>query len=111
MPSKRKIVPQRGRVYLAPLGEAGDKYWLCVSNNVRNSKLDEFLAVRLTTSPKPSLPTIVELRERDAPFVGRVLCDDLGPIYLDQVVKDAGALSAATMREVERGLKVALALD
>ena len=106
----RGFVAVRGRVYLAPLGEAGHKYWLCVSNNVRNRQLGEFLCVRLTTTPKPVLPTIVELTPADRPLSGRIACDDLGPIYPDDVREDSGALSAATMRRVDAGVKAALAL-
>lgn len=117
MSARRRIVPQRGRVYLAPLGDESDtdnvenKFWLCVSNNQRNPRLDEFIAVRLTTTRKPRLPTWVVLGPQDKPWTGSVACDDIGPIYRDQVVKDAGALSNATMRRVERALLTVLAID
>lgn len=104
------FVAVRGRIYLAPLGDAGQKYWLCVSNNVRNRALGEFLAVRLTTSPKPALPSIVALTAADRPLTGRVVCDDLGPIYPDDVQADAGVLTTGTMRRVDMGLRAALAL-
>lgn len=106
----RAFVAVRGRVYLAPLGEVDRKYWVCVSNNLRNRQLGEFLCVRLTTSAKPTLPSIVELSAADRPFTGRVVCDDLGPIYPDDVHEDSGALSSATMRRVDVGLKAALYL-
>jgi len=103
-------MPQRGRVYVAPLDQVGDKLWLCVSNNTRNSRLDEFIAVRLTTTRKPVMPSIVPLSAADQPLVGSVVCDDVGPIYLDQVTRDAGALSAVTLRRVDTALKYVLSL-
>lgn len=67
----------RGRIYGALPGDLPEIFYLAVSNNARNRALDSFLAVRLTTSPKPSLDTIVELDSGDAPWTGRILCDDL----------------------------------
>lgn len=114
MSAKRLVVPQRGRVYLAPLGDESDaenKFWLCVSNNERSPRLEEFIAVRLTTTRKPRLPTWVALGAQDKPWIGGVACDDIGPIYRDQVIKDAGALSSATMRRVESALLIVLGID
>lgn len=114
MIARRLVVPQRGRVYLAPLGDESDaesKFWLCVSNNERNPRLDEFIAVRLTTTRRPRLPTWVALGPQDKPWTGSVACDDIGPIFRNQVIKDAGALSSATMRRVERALLIVLGID
>lgn len=114
MSARRLVVPQRGRVYLAPLGDESDaenKFWLCVSNNARNPRLDEFIAVRVTTTRRPRLATWVPLGAADRPWVGGVMCDDIGPIYRDQVIKDAGALSDATMRRVETALLIVLGID
>ncbi len=107
----RPFVAVRGRIYLAPLGEVGKKYWVCVSNNTRNRALGEFIAVRLTTASKPRIATVVELGPSDQPFTGRVVCDDLGPIYPDDVVEDSGALTPATMKRVDIALKIALGLN
>jgi mRNA interferase MazF len=101
--------PVRGRVYAADLGQ-GRKPWLVVSNNGRNRQLDSCLAVRITTSRKPALETIVELDAAD-PLVGRVLCDDVNQVYRDELMQDLGALSPRTMAAVNVGLAVALALD
>ena len=103
----------RGRIYLAPLGDEADaenKFWLCVSNNSRNPRLEEFIAVRMTTTRRPQLSTWVSLGPEDKPWVG-VACDDLGPIWKDQVIKDAGALTAPAMRKVERALLLVLGID
>ncbi|MCS0636287.1 type II toxin-antitoxin system PemK/MazF family toxin [Streptomyces sp. LP05-1] len=102
------IVPVRGRVYRADLG-SGLKPWLVVSNNARNRALHDVLVVRVTTSPKPSLASIVELGPDD-PLVGRILCDDLGPLYRDEIKADLGALSAPTMMRVASALRHVLAL-
>lgn len=100
----------RGRIYGARLDELPEKYYLAVSNNQRNRKLPSFLAVRLTTSPKPALDSIIELEAADAPLSGRVLCDDIVTIFHDEVTADRGALRPPTMRRVDQALRNALAL-
>ncbi|HEY3687229.1 MAG TPA: type II toxin-antitoxin system PemK/MazF family toxin [Streptosporangiaceae bacterium] len=102
------IVPARGRVYYADLGY-GDKPFLVVSNNARNSKLETCLAARITTTKKPELTSIVELTPEDR-LAGRVLCDDLATLYRDELKRDAGALCGRTMMRVADGLRAALAL-
>lgn len=99
----------RGRVYAAKLGELDEKYYLVVSNNARNRNLGQVLAVRLTTSSKPQLDSIVPLTKDDN-FTGFVVCDDIIEIYPDEVRRDLGALSARTLGAVNRGLKAALAI-
>ena len=100
----------RGRIYLVNLGlDDGPKPMLVVSNNSRNAQLPEILAVRITTTTKPSMPSIVELPHGE-PQVGRVLCDRITVIYEDEVSKDMGALSPGTMRAVEDGLRHALGI-
>jgi mRNA interferase MazF len=100
----------RGRVYAARLAHLdADKYFLVVSNNQRNRQLPQVLAVRLTTTPKPAIPSVVELAHPD-PFTGRAVCDDIVEIYQDEVRRDLGALAPITMAAVSRGLKAALAL-
>lgn len=101
-------VPVRGQVFMATFNEMR-KPWLVVSNNARNERLPECLAVRITTSPKPELDSIVELDTSD-PLTGRVLCDDIGPLWRDELDELVGALTPRTMIRVEAGLKAALAL-
>jgi mRNA interferase MazF len=101
----------RGRVYAARLSNLDeDKYFLVVSNNQRNERLPQVLAVRLTTSPKPVIPSIVELGRNEV-FAGRAVCDDIVEIWVDEVRRDLGALSPAAMAAVDRGLAAALALS
>lgn len=103
-----ELVPVRGRVYLADAG-AGRKPWVVVSNNRRNARLQDCLAARMTTSPKPRVPSIVELTPAD-PQVGRVLCDDIVNLYRNELEEDRGALSRETMARVAAGLRAALSL-
>ena len=98
----------RGRIYYADLG-VGDKPYLVVSNNGRNRRLGSALVVRITTSEKPPLDSIVQLSPQD-PLVGRVLCDDINVLYADEVKRDGGALSMPTMVRVAAGLRAALAI-
>ena len=100
----------RGRVYAAKLSNIKDeKYFVVVSNNQRNAHLPQVLAVRLTTSPKPSIPSIVEIGKGEV-FLGRAVCDDIVELYEDEIQRDLGALSPSAMSAVGNGLKAALAL-
>ena len=102
------MTPVRGRVYWADLGY-GRKPWLVVSNNRRNSRFEDCLVVRITTTAKPpDEPTVVRLTSEDQ-LAGWVLCDDVTSAYRDELT-DAGALTRATMERVNDGLRAALAL-
>ncbi|MER5915400.1 type II toxin-antitoxin system PemK/MazF family toxin [Streptomyces sp. NPDC001982] len=103
-----ELVPVRGRIYMGDVGN-GRKPWLVVSNNARNTRLGDCLAARITTSPKPDLPSIVELSAAD-PLVGRVLCDDIVNLYRDELHEDRGVLTPQTMLKVAQGLRAALAI-
>lgn len=100
----------RGRVYAAVLSErVGEKPYLVVSNNRRNRALDTVLAARVTTSEKPVLASIVATTPED-PVAGRVLCDDIVEVWPDEIRRDLGACSPATMKRVGDGLRAALGL-
>jgi len=100
----------RGRVYAAVLTHIGvEKYFLVVSNNRRNRHFDQVLGVRITSTPKPRLPSIVELGTTEV-VSGRVVCDDVVELYPDEVRRDLGALSPAAMARIGTALKAALGL-
>ena len=101
---------KRGRVYRAALEHVGEpKYYLVVSGNRRNDALPQVLAVRLTTSPKPAIPSVVELRSpQDGPFDGRAACDDIETLWPDELRRDLGALTPAAMGRIAAGLRAAL---
>ncbi|MFB9722390.1 type II toxin-antitoxin system PemK/MazF family toxin [Planobispora longispora] len=102
--------PLRGRVYMTDLrGERGEKPYLIVSNNARNRILPSYLAVRITTSQTPPLPSIVEMAPED-PVPGRALCDDIVILFPEDLRRDLGTLSLETMTRIGRGLQHALAL-
>ena len=76
--------PMRGQVFRVDLGH-GAKPWVIVSNIQRDRNLQTAIAARITTTRKNAeLPTIVEL-SNDDPLVGFVLCDDLVPLYRDEL--------------------------
>ncbi len=102
------VPPVRGTVYFADIG-SGRKPWLIVSNNGRNQHLGDYLAVRITTSDKPQLPTIVELAPGD-PLVGRVLCDEIALLYESDLEGFGGGVTLDTMMRVSAGLRAALAI-
>lgn len=100
----------RGRVYGAKLAHfPTEKFYLVVSNNARNRQLDTVLAVRLTTTGKPPMDSIVALGQSEA-FSGSVLCDDIVELWDDEVTRDLGAISRGTMQQVNAGLAAALGL-
>ena len=100
----------RGRIYSAKLsGIEGEKYFLVVSNNKRNQHLPQALAVRITTSAKPAMPSIIALSANE-PLTGNVICDDIIELYPDEIRRDLGALSPETMERVNAGLRAALGL-
>lgn len=93
----------------ADIGLAEPKLFVVVSNNRRNKTLGQVLAARLTTTAKPPIPSIVTLSHDDH-LVGSVVCDDIVEIYEDEVQGIVGALSPASMRAMNDGLKAALDL-
>ena len=100
----------RGRVYRAlPLGFDVDHYFLVVSNNARNRALRSVLAVRITSSVKPPLASIVEIPANES-VVGRAVCDDIYELWDDEVREDVCAFSTTTMAAVDDGLRAALSL-
>jgi mRNA interferase MazF len=102
------ITPIRGRVYTVDIH--GIHHFIAVSNDIRNARLQTFLAVRLTTRQKPRLPSIVPLTAADAPLTGKALCDDIIEIYRDEVLAEKGVVSRESMRRVDDGLRAALSL-
>lgn len=100
----------RGQVIRAEIGLDEPKLFLVISNNRRNSHLPQVLAARLTTSKKPTIASVVELKNPEV-FVGSVVCDDIVEIYQDEVLSVVGALTRDAMRSVGRGLKAALDLE
>ena len=105
-----QVIAARGQVYWATIDDLR-KPWLVVSNNARNRALASCLAVRVTTSRKPEIDSIVELAPADVPVVGRVLCDDIAVLYPDEDrFEYLTSLSPSSMLRVDVGLRAALAL-
>jgi mRNA interferase MazF len=100
---------QRGLIVRADVNLEEPKMFLVVSNNRRNRQLPSVLAVRLTTTRKPPLASVVELGHPEA-FVGRAVCDDIVELFEDEVLATLGALSPAAIRRVNAGLAAALEL-
>lgn len=100
----------RGQIYWFDMGH-GEKPWVVVSNNVRNRNLNTVLAARVTTTPKPGVPTAVPLGTAD-PLVGSILADDLIQLFDDEIVasRPSGSLSPATMIKLNKALAIALGL-
>ena len=103
--------PLRGQVFHVDVEGAGPHYWLVVSNNRRNAHLHDVLVVQLTTTaPRSPRPSHVPLAKGQDPFEGWAKCDDIGPVFRGDLGPVKGALSPATMRQVDVGLAFALNL-
>ena len=90
----------------------GERPFVVVSNNVRNRNLDSVICARVSTSPnRPvDIPSIVPIQDRGA-VVGKVLCDDLVPIFKTRLKRLQGALPPHVMTAVDAGLRSALDCD
>lgn len=100
----------RGQVVRADVHQLDEpKLYLVVSNNTRNKNFEQVLCARLTTTTRPARASIVELSHEEA-FHGRVICDDVEPVWEDEVIQVLGALTPTAMRAVENGLMAALGI-
>lgn len=99
----------RGQVIRADIGLDEPKLIVVVSNNPRNRHLPQVLGVRLTTTSKPRMPSIVQLAHPEV-FNGYAVCDDIVEIYEDEVVTVVGALTPQGMLALGDGLRAALSL-
>lgn len=82
---------------------------LVVSNSTRNRILSDVIVARITSAPKPDIPSIVSLPDGE-PVVGRILCDDLTTMSKEALSRSAGGLSRQTMQRVDFALKEALGI-
>ena len=100
----------RGQVYLAKHPDLEDKkYFLVVSDNRRNKKLNTVLCVRLTTTDKSGIPTCVAIPKHEG-MGGFVVCDDIYIFLEDELVKPATSLTDRTMYLVEQALKIVFSI-
>jgi mRNA interferase MazF len=101
----------RGSVWQYDFEEgAAPKPAVIVSNNGRNhSRWPVVHVVRVTAAPKEPRSTIVSVPGGEC-VKGSVLCDDLYPVYKEDLGKQLGALSPGVMREVDNGLRAMLGL-
>lgn len=100
----------RGQVWWVDIPDVGEKPAVIVSNNSRNVKLQDVLVARISTSPKPPLPTVIPTHAKNDPINGSVLCDDILPIDKAALRRPAGALCFNTMQAVDDGIRAALRL-
>jgi mRNA interferase MazF len=107
----RESGPLRGQVFHVDAEGAGRHYWVVVSNNQRNARLNDVLVVQVTsTPPRSPRPSYVPLTKGRDSFEGWVKCDSIGPLVRDRLGSVKGALSPPTMRRVDAGLAFALGL-
>lgn len=101
----------RGQVHRVALGSLEPKPYVVVSNNARNRVLDSVLAVRVTTTDKPRIPTAVPLGVDD-PLVGFVLADDIVEVFKDELETGdyVGCLSPKSLISLNIALGQALGL-
>lgn len=109
MPAPETTKPiRRGEIYKLKSAYRSATVMI-VSNDLRNAALSSVLVARITASPKPSIPTVVDLPSGE-PVIGRVLCDRITEIPKDGLGKCLGVLSHSVVRLVDRGVAIALGL-
>jgi mRNA-degrading endonuclease toxin of MazEF toxin-antitoxin module len=102
----------RGEIWLADVGLAEAKRFVIVSNNERNRSLRDVLGVRMTTAPKPSLPSIVEFRSGQVSAERSfAVADDIVPLRKSDLIERVGGLTLGQMHRLEAAIRAALALD
>jgi mRNA interferase MazF len=101
------VIRLRGQVYWCNIGY-GPKPWLVVSNNPRNRRTADVVAIGLTTTAR-RLPTWVSLSSND-PVTGYANADNIVTLGKDELGDYVGTLSVATMSLVDDALVLALAL-
>lgn len=99
----------RGQVVQANIGLEEPKLLVVVSNNGRNRALPSVLCVRLTTTAKYDLASVVEMPEGEV-FSGRAVCDDIIELYQDEVMAIRGGLTPGAISAINDGLRAALSL-
>lgn len=101
----------RGVIYAATLPHIGDeKYFVVVSNNGRNRQLKTALAARITTTQKEADISSVVPIDHGEPVNGRICCDDIELLYIEDCRTNIGAFSRQMMRKIDVGLKAAFAI-
>ena len=101
----------RGQIWSADIGSREPERLVIVSNDSRNRHLAEVLGVRLTTSPKPDVPSIAVFAPGEIDRARtRALADDLFLIPRDRLVRQLGILSPTQMGRLEEALRAALDL-
>lgn len=111
MTPRNTPTPLRGTLWEYAFQEgSAPKPALVVSNNGRNrSRWPIVHVVRVTTVPKQPRDTIVEIGSGE-PVSGRIICDDLAPVFKERLGRPIGALSPRTMTRVDAALRTVLAL-
>lgn len=101
----------RGSVWQYDFEEgAAPKPAVIVSANGRNhSRWPVVHVVRATSAPKAPRPTVIEVPAGEC-IKGSVLCDELYPVYKDDLGKQMGALTPGLMRQIDNGLRAMLGL-
>ncbi|MBN7454233.1 type II toxin-antitoxin system PemK/MazF family toxin [Mycobacteroides abscessus] len=101
---------QRGAIYAATMPHIGtEKYFVVVSNNARNRRLETALVARITSSQKPPISSIVPI-DGGEPVYGYVCCDDIELLYHEDCRQFVGAFSPPMMAKIGAGLRAALGL-
>jgi mRNA interferase MazF len=101
----------RGEVYAAILPHIGEeKFFVIVSNNSRNRKLDSVLGLRITSKPKQDDLAIIIIPNGETHLQGRVLCDDINEIFPEDITRLITRFSPSFMQKINQGLRESLDL-
>lgn len=109
-----KRVPERGEVYYIEQTQSrgseqkGDRPGIIVSNMTGNTFSDIYEIVYLTSQPKSSLPTRVEINS--CRMKSTALCEQITTVAADRLHNYISKCTEEEMKEIDRCLKVSLGL-
>ena len=112
------MVVKRGEIYWVDFGaprgseQAGKRPALVIQNDVGNENSTTTIVAAITSQKKPPFPFHVAITatESGLPKDGTVLLEQLLTIAQDKLLQRCGELSPHKIEEVDRALKLSLAL-
>ncbi len=104
------IRPQRGHIYRMAMGHGPALTGIVVSSDALHQSSEDCVAALVVTDTNPvRLPTWVQLGDGD-PKGGYVVARHIKTVRARVLMEELGQVSAETMEEVDRALKLVLGL-
>jgi len=112
------MLVQRGEIYWVDYGvprgseQGGQRPALIIQNDVGNASSPTTIIAAITTRKKAPYPFHVDIsaQESGLPHDSTVMLEQLNTFSKDRLIRLAGNLSSAKMRDIDRALHVSLGL-